>query len=106
MLNRIEWDKSKVQADVFSLKGLIAWLEKQPGWAEYNVLDAENCMLGQWTRFIDPSTKYETFGGPYEYIIHGRRVDLIKFKQIAINSHNFGAALERARKLASSPVQP
>lgn len=48
MLNRIEWDKSKVQADIFSLEGLIAWLEKQPARMEYCYLDNGDCLLGRY----------------------------------------------------------
>jgi len=107
MLNRIEWDKPKVQGDVFSLASLIAWLETKPADKTYNFYRAESCLLGQWTKYIDPFAKSLHHEGhrSSEYRIFGETVDLARFYYVANSSKNdftFGAALARARKAAQA----
>lgn len=50
MLYDPKWD---TKTDQFTLKNLIAWLEKQPADERYVYTDAERCLLGQWVQSID-----------------------------------------------------
>lgn len=113
MLNRIEWDKSKVQADVFSLDGLIAWLEKQPAERVYDWHDIEGCLMFQYFRASGfkmsycGATQFTHRRGFWIFakFVH-EKVSRALTDVSAQGPHSFGAALERARKRASSPVRP
>lgn len=41
---------AETKPDVFSLDGLIAWLEKQPPETEYNFKDTRDCLLCRYFR--------------------------------------------------------
>lgn len=96
--------KWEVKADPLTLDGLIAWLEKQPADAGYDFCEIGKCLLAQWVLSIDPQsplpTGQEIDGGAYEYVVHGRVIDLHEFKDIACSGHTFGGALVLARALS------
>jgi hypothetical protein len=103
MLFDPKWEV-EIQADPFSRENLIAWLEKQPADTVYCFADFGHCLLAQWLASMDANVyQPERRGTGYEYVVHGRRVDLIDFRLIAWHlPHTFGAALERARSAASA----
>lgn len=84
--------------EVFSLEGLIAWLETQDQWTTYPFTDSRDCVLARWAASHGYS---RTVGGnSYTY---GKwifwRVDLSRFKDIAVGSpHTYATALQRARQ--------
>ena len=117
MLNRIEWDKPKVQADVFSLESLIAWLETMPAHGNYRYLCNGSCLLAQyftaagfenvhmWSAgFWHGPLKCPRSVGESEARRMGRLTQFhAVFNRIAERSpFTFGAALARARKAAQA----
>ena len=91
----------ETKPDVFSLEGLIAWLEKQPADQKYVWFSfSGNCnggrLIHQYLRANDrhPTYDYDQFAK----CAGGRRADT----EVAMRSpHTFGAALERALALQS-----
>jgi len=100
MLYNKDWDKTHIKPDVFSLESLIAWLEKQPARKSYDFFCPGECLLGQWTRSIDPAaTAADVDNNAYYYKVNGTVVDLRQHQDIAMTGNwSFGAALDRARK--------
>lgn len=103
MLYDKRWDRTETKPDVFSLEGLIAWLEKQPANKTYSWAHGTECLLGQWLRTIDSEVECQ-FNNPthnlYLYQVSGDQVDLSRFETIArldFDTDTFGAALTRAR---------
>jgi hypothetical protein len=97
MLYNPEW---KVKVDPLSKEALIAWLEKQDPNQRYEWYEPASCLLGLWTKSVDPTSCHDPESCT-RYIVYGRNVDFWTFiSEIAChNPHTFGAALERARKL-------
>ena len=110
MLYDPKWEqKTETKADPMKLETLIAWLEKQPanGWYEYGCIG--KCLIAQYFTakgFVDVSVGIDRFThGPIE----ARECDTKfpdAFNDIAIadafeRQWTYGAALKRARKLAS-----
>lgn len=101
MLYDKRWDSKKNakkdDAEVFSLHGLIAWLEAQNPEKEYDYDDCNgNCLLSIYHYEMGaPSrvdgTHYKTCGGYKNY-----------FFVAQTKPWTFGAALSRARKIAES----
>lgn len=91
MLYDPKWEV-KVKPDVYSLEGLIAWLEKQPADKKYNWASTNSCLCSQY--FV---------GGGYGWAdMHeefkektGIRLDKIAHQ----TPWTFGAALQRVREL-------
>lgn len=99
MLYNPDW-----KTDVFTLEGLIEWLEKQPAGEGYNYSNcAGGCMYGLYTasRGIQwEKSGASTFDGSYPKerdvfcsLVYDRVAGLLPW--------TFGAALERARKCQS-----
>lgn len=119
MLYNESTGKPKVQADVFSLESLIAWLEKQPADSEYCYFDSGTCLLTQYFAaagfqnvyvFVDGfwqgQDKIPGWVGQDEAIAIGRLTRMPPvFNHIAQTdwrNRTFGAALSRARKALAS----
>jgi len=99
MLYNKDWEKTHIKADPFSLESLIAWAEKQPTDKEYDFWCNE-CYLGQY--FEDHGFKINMIGtGTVTFSDSTCRELPRHFNRIAQTTpHTFGAALERARKIA------
>ena len=95
--------EAATDAEVPSLRGLIAWLETQDPTEIYNWTDAQNCVLGQY---------YRTIGVPHSVALIGFKnqadamgIDVNDLCHVATDSRmddgprTFGAALARARAL-------
>lgn len=103
MLYDPKWEV-QTKPDVFSLENLIAWLEKQPTTAVYNYVDCGGrCLFGQYMA---------AHGFPWKMVIGMNILDTggddgFRFKQFVYDRiatqkpWTFGAALERARHVAS-----
>jgi len=98
MLYDPKW-KADVTADPFKLSTLIAWLEKQPAHKGYCYLASGGCLLHQY--FTACGFKKVTVGG-YGVSLNNIEYPLGDFENIPNETpHTFGAALERARKVAT-----
>lgn len=91
-----------VKPAVFSLPGLIAWLETQPADKTYCYLDTGACLLHQFAEALAlPITTMHSDcwldlkRKPHEYPV---TLNLIA----ARGPHTFGAALDRARQLLAT----
>jgi len=103
MLYNESTGKRPVQADVFSLDSLIAWLETMPADRVYCYDDSGKCLHAQY---------FAALGSPAEHlgnvtvIFSGNPETFYipeAFREIAITSPwTFGAALARARKAAQA----
>ena len=97
---------TQTEPDVFSLDGLIAWLEKQPVGHSYIGDNATACILCQWVG--------EVIGQPVRHQWNNRedrhfyvsadgstRVEMthLEYPVARPQPHTFGAALSRAREL-------
>ncbi len=106
MLYDTRWD---AKIDPFTLEALIAWLETRPKEEIYCWQAVGSCLLGQYASHIDPTAYFYPSigsGGLYKYIIDGQLRDLAPFGGIAYGEpRTFGAALERARFMASGRYQ-
>lgn len=91
-----------------SLAGLIAWLEKQPADTVYCYTDNGHCLMAQWVSHLvggrpvwgSARKGYDVAGTDPEY----RRFHFADIETPIALPHprTFGAALDRARKLAAS----
>lgn len=90
-------------ADVFSLKGLIAWLETQPPGEQYCYWASGTCLIGRYLRentdlilSVSPSGMANYSEGGFE-----KRWDFESSieKVSRLTPRTFGAALKRARRL-------
>ena len=97
MLNNTDWQKPKVQADVFSLAGFTAWLEQQPLNTRYDWHDIFGCVV---CRYLNEMCETKWPGRPNLATV---------FPTIEIYSNicgtrpwTFGAALARSRKAAQA----
>lgn len=96
----------KTKPDVFSLEGLIAWLEQQPGETKYDYADPRDCLLCRYFRdrgidVVDLGpydfTTPEKEENPYPYVL----------ASVANNPPNYtyAAVLDRARTLLAEREQ-
>lgn len=92
-LDSTNWPQTK--PDVFSLEGLIAWLETQPPLTRYNYADCNgHCLIGQYL-----TAHGYGWGNGY----YGSFLTVEDRVAIADNTRQtFGAALSRARALLAS----
>ena len=96
----------ETKPDVFSLEGLIAWLETQEPETQYDYCDPRGCLLCSYfrARGIDVNTLtilgIRTFGG-----------DTLRYPEIladaagngvSIDQHTYGHALARAKALLNN----
>lgn len=94
MLYDPKWGKPETKpADVFSLEGLIAWLENQQTGKEY-IWNGSNCLICQYLEAAGEN-KFTGYG---KFPIEHR----ISVANPISGPSTFGAALERARAVAVS----
>lgn len=89
-------EKTVEKTDVFSLEGLVAWLEKQPAGRTYNFHDCRGaCLLAQY--LAAHGIKWAADGSSYAEMVEvttGHGID------VSCNDPwTYGAALARARAL-------
>jgi len=84
----------ETKADVFSLEGLIAWLETQNPETEYDYTDISDCLLTRWMRAS--GQRDFGFSGSPDHTANRFTVAAGNFP------HTYGAALRRARKLVGT----
>lgn len=100
MLYDPKWEKTETKADVYSVASLVAWLEKQPPDKSYDWYSVTGCLVCNyltdatgnktpWHNDEDKSYKTVFPNGPAYHFVGGRE------------PWTYGAALERARTLAS-----
>ena len=102
MLYDPKWE-TETKPDVFSLEGLLAWLQTKPPNDQYNYEDCcGGCLYGQYVIASGIPWK-EVFGTA---IYDHKDAAALPFKQFVYHKvakaepHTFGAALKRARKYA------
>jgi hypothetical protein len=98
MLYNPNWSETKT--DPFSLGSLIAWLERQPRSIHYEYICGGTCLLAQ---FFQAHGYSNILVGGFRVLLDDIMCELPAwFNDIAISEpHTFGAALERARKVAA-----
>lgn len=112
MLHNPKWE-ARTKPDVFSLEGLIAWMEKQPPHEGYRYSCHGHCLLAQYftaaglqnvhmfsDAFWHGESFCPTYMGQNEAVAQGLATYLPDhFSEIALCGElTFGAALDRARK--------
>ena len=99
MLYDPKWEAPTKTEPTFA--GFIAWLEQQDQAASYNWCDG-NCAIGQYLKTCGVKTigelGYETYA-----MLEGTRGDVPGAVAMAL-PNTFGAALDRARKVAAGHV--
>lgn len=97
---------AETKPDVFSLEGLIAWLETKPADETYQVADSESCLMGQYTvamggfrnlRGDEPAYIVGAASMPTTDATHP--LSKVAWAFGPSGGTTFGAALARARKL-------
>lgn len=100
MLYDKRWDKTEAKPDVFSLEGLIAWLEMQRPDEKYDYGCNGHCLLAQY--FDAAGYDVAGVGGYYFRTTQEPEHKILlpnHFNNVAISApYSFGAALDRARK--------
>lgn len=99
---------TETKPDVFSLEGLIAWLEKQPADESYCYYDVGHCLWGRYVKamggFFDEADTYY-IGDKTQRVSFSTATEwqfVVAYPGDNKRSCTFGAALERARALAHS----
>ena len=92
----------ETRPDVFSLDGLIAWLEKQPAEKKYCYMDTGACLLCQY--LVSIGVPFEGVYGTYWDDANNVTHDIpASVAHIPVEyPRTFGAALSRARALRAS----
>src|SRR6266404_2628612 len=92
------WEATTKPA-VFSLEGLIAWLETMPADKRYNYEDCSGeCLYGQYmTSHGIPWDESGHFESDVAKTLPAKFCNLVYSKVACFMPHTFGAALERAR---------
>ena len=85
---------------VFSLQGLIAWLETQPAETEYEYTNTSDCLLCRYFKARGVPVSY--MGGVRWFDHTGNAHPLPDGLRAAPHAHTYGAALARAKALAKS----
>jgi hypothetical protein len=99
MLFNPKW-KVQTKPDVFSLEGLIAWLEKQPAERTYCFEDNGGCLLAQY--YLSQGYSQVGIGGTSVTLDGKYRQMPDAFSDIpADHPRTFGGALSRARAALS-----
>ena len=105
MLYDPKWEKTtETKPEVFSLAGLIAWLEQQPPEAEYDWPDIDGCLLCNYLRAVtgvkrpaaqqwatSKSIGFDTLGKNWGY-----------WQICKVQPRTYGAALARARAVLAA----
>ena len=92
MLFDPKWEQ-ETRADPFTLRGLIAWLEKKPAETQYCWLRTDRCLVAHYLRDV---TGERCPGG--KWIFSTVLGDGWPYYEIAaLAPHTYGAALKRAR---------
>ncbi len=86
-----------MSAPVFSIHGLIAWLETQPPKTEYDFTQAHNCLATMYFNQFGIKRKGSLSYGP---IVFGE--NKVWTRIIQGRPWTYGAALARARELVES----
>ena len=73
------------------LRGLVAWLEGQPGGTTYPWVDPEDCLFARYSRSLGHQEH------PYLRLRDG--LGDIEFKVAVLRPHTYAAALQRAKAL-------
>ena len=86
----------ETKPDVFSLEGLIAWLELQPPLTAYDFLDCGGqCLIGRYL-IATTGKMWREHGLPWGHLPFDLRM-------VAVGrGHTYGAALDRARELLAN----
>lgn len=105
MLYDPKWEQ-KIKPEVFSLTGLIAWLETQPAEGTYNWRNIYGCLACNYLRAMGHPSPAEMLGGnEFEQTCGGLegyyRIALGRDDSGKTGAWTYGAALERARKFAA-----
>lgn len=97
-----DFTNTESKPDVFSLEGLIAWLEKQDPETEYHTYDAQDCLMARYYRAnIPDAVRSDTVVS--NWVDSQGRVRSTNFNQATLaaivwrGDKNYGAALSRAR---------
>lgn len=97
MLHNPKWD-APPKVDPLTLTALIAWLEQQPAKRSYCYINELGCLAYQYNKSI--GRKYVT-----RETREPKRFDYTLENIASVEPYTFGAALERARKLAAKQRQ-
>ncbi|MBR0868900.1 hypothetical protein JQ633_00910 [Bradyrhizobium tropiciagri] len=85
---------TETKADPFTLESLIAWLETQPSNTEYDWINCDACLCGQYVRAIT-GNDFPSGVTIYAHMF----ADHVEYGDVASERPwTFGAALDRARK--------
>lgn len=104
MLYDPKWEQ-QTKADPLKIETLIAWLEKQPASLEYCYEDTAVCLLAQYFAFTEGRevARTGTFTVGFKDGNPGLEFDVAWHNRIAGQEpFTFGAALDRASKLAAA----
>ena len=91
---------------IFSLEGLAAWLEQQPGETEYNYGLSSDCLIARYCR--DRGAEYDPVAVDRETFINNGRCDDLheQLEWIAVvPPRTYAAALDRCRARMAEAVQ-
>lgn len=105
-LDSTNWSQTETETkpDVFSLEGLIAWLETQPPETEYNFMDCNGgCLIGQYllANGQENFRKWHDVPPPL-CAVAGQSACKDDGSPAGEEGLTFGAALSRARALLAS----
>ena len=101
-------EKYETKPDVFSLRGLIAWLETQDPATRYNYVDDADCLLCRYFRsagydvFTLSRSGFATWPNIHSNVKYPDEMAAVCNTGLC-GAWTYGAALERARKLLASP---
>ena len=97
---------TETQPDVFSLEGLIAWLEQQPGgteycWASLSSGDNGGCLIHRYLgdNGQHPGQDYLKFA---DCLAPGSQAYALDIQIVMAHPRTYAAALTRARELAGA----
>lgn len=101
-LDSTNWkQETETKPDVFSLEGLIAWLERQPARASYEWRCGGNCLFARWGMAITNLSGLDAYIAATNGLSDalGLPRDLEPTNIACNHPSTFGAALSRARAL-------
>jgi len=100
------FDATPPETEVFSLQGLIDWLEMQPGETEYVYVNSWGCLLCHYFRARGIDVNYLTMCG---YVTNGsteyQSYPMILRDVSISHPQTYAAALTRARNLLAKQEQ-
>lgn len=109
MLYDKRWEKKVagdegISPEIFSLDGLIAWLEKQPADEIYCYTSPDGCLLAKYFSacgLVNPLVSRNRVCTEYKFSTD-RSFPEDMWRLAKDGKHTFGAALSRARKIAEA----